>query len=1177
MSNNIFNKSIKELYGELAQAIFDEIKVPRVGSQHIRVAGYTRDVLEGVYLALDKLLANKNREAYKICFIAERAGKTVPITPIEQVMEYRTKPSIKGLIVFDPWKIEEYGRNSFLLYSFRDYPIEKVLEHQTMAKIETAPPKIRALFHEVRQDFAGNFPALERPLREALFMISLSQEGFSFPAFGRNLIFFNCFPDASLTEKNAASRIAQNSRLSRLFIHSRLPMNERILLLCPRDKDTSISILKFFVGRDGVLPEFWLLEIVEDFPDLFFDKWSSSFLVPARRQFVAHFEGIGKDRVAEPEIIVTWEMPYGTVDFGAIAFRIWSEESVVNERVARSGGEQKFILNIAGIEPGIYQIQVVLSASDSRAISESWSAPFVWPSKDPKSAKAVSALTAKLTWLHGAIASDQPTALYHHLREEPLLKRRKPELIETAPRINPVPFAGGDGVQELVLPDHTRFFMRVPEAFRLLEKIALEEFKGLRSYVLDLSVDKPEVEAIEMQPTEMPEEFLKHRRLLIMQLRRSGSFPSAANFASFANLCINYLNAYLSLLDKILKSRAKVIRDELLFLDTVVLKKGDKVLGILTLPTHPLEIAFRLGHQQMISDVWQAVFRSRSSHVSKYPPKEGAIRSQFLKIMSSKEGSHFVLVEVPHPGFGLFLAENTFVSELWSAWDSFIPTEHNDLLEKGREPIRQCLTTLQMGRSVSVAVSGISNHKGLMRFLKVLSESIPDPEVEFDVTCYGTPDGVIDRTRREIELLKRNYCLYDLSADPDVWRERFPYDRVRLHAPTDTRIDSFHLSVIIPDFSVVTESFESRDTCALTFLKGLYPIHLGFDRAHGDLQWSGAGPKKDSPVTENIPDIVDAVRDFFTAVSSKVSLQKTAAFSHLAVKIEIPAVKEAFLRKLIGSSITSVIVSNIGAADLGFRLAPPDFAVGSSWPNVAVAVNLKKTKAFSLLTTDGPKHWRKDHNAAAAAIRDISPVPLSLFTCSDSKRLVSNILTRRMLSLLSQTRDGILVEPNNYPDFFPGGPWPMLILFKFGSESVIPLVVEPLELRGIDKPDNAVIPPEFLERLNGSAERLEELFKRMSEEPDGMFTWTRFGEILASELQLSLMKSEIAVKDAEELAGRINAVVHSCKAPTREVIREFPVLMLPDAKGQLTGRPFPNVHPLCRVISGEEMAQWISK
>ncbi len=1175
MSNNVFSKTIKDLLPEIATAIYDEIKVPRVGSQRIRVSGFTRDVLEGIYQHLDKMLTGKNREAYKICFIAERAGKTVPITPVERVMEYRTTPSIKALVVFDPWKIEEYGRHMFLHYSFREFPLQKFLEDYAVDRINKAPAKIRNLFFEAREMFAGNFPHREKELREAMFAKKLAADKYTYASFGAGLVYFNAFPDFGINDKNAMPRIAANARISRLFIHSRLPMNERVLLLCPKDKENATKLLEFFIAKDGVLPEFWLLEIVEEKQELGFDRWSSPIAAHTKRPFVASFDGIGRDRRAEREIVISWDMPYGTVPFGSIAFRVWNENVIVTERIMRGGGS-RFVLDLEGVEPGVYQIQAVAFGADSTQIGSSWSAPFWWPGLILTGEEMKKKDSNRITWLHGPTVNDPSSALYDNMRHEPAQKRKKPELLENSPKVNPVPFPSGDGVQEIVLPDHSRYFIRVPEVFRTLEKVSLEEVKGLNKFKMDMSQAKPSVESEDLEHDAAYEEFIKVRKLLVMQLRRMGGSPSTVNLLSAANLCVSYLNSYLDLLDKMLKSRAKVIRDDILFIETIRLTVGDKLIGILTLPTHPIEIAFKMGYQQLISNAWQNIFKSKSNDLSPFPPTESNVRSEFIKVLSTAENRHFVLVDVPYSGFGLYLADGVPQSELMNLWHRYISSDKTSLMLSTRSNLKESLARVVSGRSVSIAAVGFTTTEGVMRFCRTLSESVDDPELHFDIRFYGTPAGVLDRTYREIESLKREFCLYDLSSDPDEWNQRFPYDRFSLHAASTDDVHSHHLAYIMPDFTASVSSFESRGSCCLSLLEGLFPINISTLAKHGEVQWSGAGPRKETSASEKTFEVLESIHDSFSAASSKVALQKTSAFSHLSVNCTVAQSTSEFLSKIVSNSVITMLVSYVGAIEILSTVSPATHAVGSPSLNLAIALETARTPAGRALS----------HHCASKSINsseymerlcNISPCPTRLYQSSDGASLLENLLVRKTLAMLSQTRDGILLDPQHHPDLFTGTPWPSLILFKFGADGLIPLIVQPFNIPRIEKPEDVTLPPEFLEKLTACGNHLHKIFAEITTQPDGLFSWARFGEILAIELQSQLRRGEMADKDAVVLAERINATISGKIAPSRETIREFPLILLPDAKGQLAGRAFSKVHPLCRMMSGEEIAQWLKK
>jgi len=1177
MSNNIFNKSIKEIIPAIAEAIFDEIKYPRVGTRKIRVTGFTRDILERIYEQLDAKLEGMNREAYKICFIAERAGKTVPITPVEKVLEYRTRPQLQALVVFDPWKIEEYGRNLFLTYSFRTFPMDAFLREYAERRFSEAPPSVRNLFFQMRSAFDGNFPAREKPLREALFAHKTAEAGHTLTAFGENLVFFNAFPDSGLTESNAGRHIKANARLSRLFIHSRLPMNERVLLLCPRDKEAAAMLLEFFAGKDGVLPEFWLLDILNNRPHLFFDKWCSSHSAPPRRYFTANFEGIGRDRRASREVTATLETPYGPVPYGRAMFRVWRGDVVVAERVARNTRVARFIMDLGDLDPGVYQIQVALVSSDGEEFAESWSAPFWWPGIIVTGEELQRSETRKITWLRGPVVTSQAEALYLHMRSDPALKRKKPEFLEASPRVDPIPFPTGDGVQELILQDHMRFFIRVPEVFRTLEKAPLEDIKGLRRYVLDLSKDEPALEAVELNLTHPSEEFLKHRRLLLMQMKRAGSSPSSVNLEPFTSLCTGYLNSYLAQLDAVLRSRAKVVRDELLFTDTVTITEGDRVLGLVTLPTHPLEIAFRLGFQNLLTDAWQEIFRSKREELSPFPPDEAEARASFLRVLSAQEGGRFVLAEVLHPGFTLYVADGVPVSELKAAWKRWGGPVGGRLFRTAAARLSDALKAAAAGRSLSVAVWGVNDTPSVLALARTLAEALPDPGVVFDLSFYATPEGVVDRAAREMERIKRHFCLFDISSDPHAWHLRFPYDRFRLRAAGEDAIENHHVALVFPDFRTRTESFESRSMCRIVLLDGLKPLHLPLGTEHGDVQWSGAGPRKQSSGTDSLADVVENVRDFFCAVSSKIALQKTAAYSHLSVSAEPAGGPLSLLKNVLANTETVLLFAPVGAERMLASLVPPGYAVGSPCASLAAAVNTLKTPAAISLARELGR-LKLPASALKAELKKLSPVPLTLYAASDGLRLFHQILARKTLAKLGQTRDGILLAPAHYPRFFAGeGPWPELVLFKFAEDRLIALAIEPVTVQDAAKPEEVKLPDEFLARLSACADSLHGLFERMRREPDGKFSWAEFASILASELKQQVFKGEMVDKDATALSAMMNELLQAGVTLSREDVLEFPFVLLPKASGQIAERPFPNVHPLCRMLSGDEIRQWTKR
>ncbi|MDZ7814440.1 MAG: hypothetical protein U5N86_00080 [Planctomycetota bacterium] len=1173
MSRNVFNKSLKELIPQIAHAIYDEIKVPRVGCQRLKVSGFTRNVLEGVYLELEKMLKNKSGDLYKICFIAQREGKQVPITSVERVMELRNDPRLKALVVFDPWKIEEYGRNLFLDYSFREFPVSEYLEGFAEERMANAGDTMREAFFEFREDFRGNYPSKESPLREALFAKYCEMEGYSWKTFGMSLRFFNSFPDDGLTDKNALDRIRANANLSRLFIHSRLPMVERVLLLCPRDRASATRLLEFFADRDGVLPEFWLHEITEEHPGLYFGKWCSTRYSQERKPISTTFEGIGGDRRANREITISWDQPYGKEPFGCAYFRIWTKDIVVAERVQR-GGEGRFIFDLEKIEPGLYQLQVILSSSAGVPVSESWAPPFWWAGSDLAQPEG----TNRLSWLHGPIAHDLPSAMYSHMRDNPRLKRKKSGMISASSKLTPIPFALGDGVQELQLPDNTRWFIRIPEALRLLEMASIEDVKGIRRHVLDLDAPELEAESLELEDPQDADDFLKQRKQFLMMLRTSGGSPSSTDLTSSRNVVLKYLNSYVELLNKVLKSRAKVIPDDLLLFDTVEIKRGERTLGLLTLPTHPCEVAFRLGFQQLLTDCWQSIFRSKTDELSPFVQDYTSIRSRFSKVIATHEGEHFVLVGVPHPGFGLFLKEGASFQELRSNWGR-LRTEHGrELLDTAREPLKNCLMQFSDCRAISVGAVGLGDSEFLKEFCSLLATSLDDPEVEFDVTCYGTSAGVIDRAIREIENTKREYCLHDLASNPEEWRKRFPFDRVRLHSAPEGEADNHHIAFIVPDINLKCRSFESRHTCSLSLLEGLSPINIAFDRDMGDVQWSGAGPRSDSTDSEKTFEVVETVQDFFAAVSSKVALQKTAAYSHLKITAQPNEAESAFLGKLVQNSVLSLSVSLQGAESVLHSVAPEGCSVGSPSKTVAIAADPLVSATGNALSVTLDRNFEGHKSKLPAELKNLSTDPTTLFRPVDGDELLKKLIAIKTFVVhLKQTRDGILLDPSHYPTLFSGDEWPSLLLFKFTDEGMLILMIEAHEIRGITSPDEIKLDDKLRDRLDRYAETVQNFFERLNREPDGILSWKRFGEVLSSELQLQCFKNEIVAKDAQRIAEQINELLSARKTPSEDDIRQFPLIILPDARGQLIGKPFHNIHPLCRVLSGEEMEQWTMK
>jgi len=319
------------------------------------------------------------------------------------------------------------------------------------------------------------------------------------------------------------------------------------------------------------------------------------------------------------------------------------------------------------------------------------------------------------------------------------------------------------------------------------------------------------------------------------------------------------------------------------------------------------------------------------------------------------------------------------------------------------------------------------------------------------------------------------------------------------------------------------------------------------------------------------------MQDMFGAASSKISLQKTSAYSHLQTEFTLTTEYKDFLTKLCSCSMAVVCISLSGAETVLNSVAPDTGSVGVVQGLCAALVNSEFCPSVNSLREAMKRLNGTTNSKLIDEVKRTMANPFNLLKTDDGERLLKAMIARHAMTMLSQTRDGVLLDPSHYPDLFKSEPRSSLILFKFNEEAMVPVLVEPIMNSTLTKPEDFTLSHERNEHFNSCENSLNELFKSVHSEGDGFFTWKRLGEVLAYELQFQSQRGEITEKDSETLAANLNHLFSSMLVPRRETITTLPLILLTAAKGQLMGRPFTKIHPLCRVISGEEIEQWIKK
>jgi hypothetical protein len=354
-------------------------------------------------------------------------------------------------------------------------------------------------------------------------------------------------------------------------------------------------------------------------------------------------------------------------------------------------------------------------------------------------------------------------------------------------------------------------------------------------------------------------------------------------------------------------------------------------------------------------------------------------------------------------------------------------------------------------------------------------------------------------------------------------------------------------------------------------------MNLSFSRSNTLIHWGGAGPRKESHASDKISEVVETLQDMFGAASSKISLQKTSAYSHLHTEFVLTPVYKEFLSKLCACSMAVVCISLSGAETVLSSVVTSSGAVGIVQNLCAAVVNSESCPSVSALRDELKRLFGTNTSKLIDEMKQTTANPFNLLRADDGDKHLKAMLGRRAMTLLSQTRDGILLDPSHYPDVFRSEPRPALILFKFTEEAMISVLVEPILNSTLTKPEDFTVNHERSEHFASCENSVNELFKSIQSEGDGFFTWKKLGEVLSYELQLQCHRGEITERDAEALAANLNNVFGKMLVPRRETITTLPLILLTAAKGQLMGRPFTKIHPLCRVISGEEIEQWIRK